>query len=203
MKYKYLNSDGDLPNDLDWDADVEVVPDGDNTNPDAHQNPKPGMGAGLYYDSPHFRELVEQGGNYVYHDRMDGLFLVGYAFSDCMVDDQDRVIVKGLLHPTTESIKGDYHTDESQVIASVVLRIKMKDQRTLEATGNTGKKTAKTVRKNQQARPNPLNCNFPIPQNFSGPTQVSASTTCKITRQARRHNGRQRFFDRPQPDFQG
>ena len=75
--------------------------------------------------------MVEQGGNYVYHDRIDGLFLVGYAFSDCMVDDQDRVITKGFLHPATETIKGDYHTDESQVIASAVLRIKMKDQRTL------------------------------------------------------------------------
>ena len=134
MKYKYLTPGGDIPQHMDWDADVEVVPDGDNTNPDADVKIRNlGWEQALYYDGPHFRELVEQGGNYVYHDRIDGLFLVGYAFSDCMVDDQDRVIVKGFLHPATETIKGDYHTDESQVIASAVLRIKMKDQRTLGA----------------------------------------------------------------------
>ena len=126
MLNRYLTEDEELPDGLDWEAQVEVI---------LHEDEDPQAQVklqNLSWESAlgqDFQDLVE-GLSCVYHELLDGYLNVGYIFSECRINEEDRIEIKGQLHPVNREHQGNYYTNESQVIASATLRVRMKDQRT-------------------------------------------------------------------------
>ena len=131
MPYKYLTEEEEFPDDLDWKAQVEVVTEPEEENPDAQvklQNLS--WESALYQDGEDFQDLVECDLSDVYHEMLDGHFPVGYRFSNCRMDEDGRVEIKGTLHPGMVTTGGDHQVDTSQVIVSAILKVKLEDPRT-------------------------------------------------------------------------
>ena len=53
----------------------------------------------LYNDCLDFSDVVEDVRSDIYHEKLDGHFLVGYVFSDPRIDESDQISVSALLHP--------------------------------------------------------------------------------------------------------
>ena len=133
MAYKYLTKDGNFYDQMIWEAEIQVIPD-EEEGPDHEtrvqikfQNLSWEMA--LYNGCSDFPDVVEDKRSDIYHERLDGHFLVGYALSGCRVDEKNRITVRGQMHPATQSIGSNYHTDESEILTSATLIIRMKDPR--------------------------------------------------------------------------
>ena len=55
----------------------------------------------LYQDDSDFQELIEQGWSNGYHERLNHYLLVTYAFSNCRLDPELGITIRGQLHPAT------------------------------------------------------------------------------------------------------
>ena len=136
MKYKYLNSDGNFPRDMDWDADIQVISHMEKENPNNQvqvNSQNLGWKDALYQDDSDFQELIEQGWSNGYHEKLNRYLLVNYAFSNCRVDPELGITIRGQLHPATREPGGDCYTDESQTLASATIVVQMKSSRTENA----------------------------------------------------------------------
>lgn len=108
----------ELDPELNWEADYQIrVPEGEQPAPDAE------WVNALLYDTDDVREFVENGG--LYHERTGHNSLVAYSFRFSITPD-DLVVAHGALHPAVER-RGDYHTDESEVLAEATVTIRLQD----------------------------------------------------------------------------
>ena len=131
MPYKYLTEDEEFPEGLDWEAQVEVILEPEEEHPETQvklQNLS--WESALYQDGQDFQDLVETGTSDLYHEMLDGHFPVGYLFSECRMDQDDRIEIKGELHPGIMTTQGENQVDTSQVIVSAILKVRIKDPRT-------------------------------------------------------------------------
>ena len=133
MAYKYLKKDGDFYDQMNWEAEIEVIPDDEEPDPATRVQVKfqnLSWEMALYNDCSNFQDVIENERSDIYHERLDGHFLVSYDFSSCRVDEKNRITVRGQMYPANQQIGSDHHTDESEILASAILVIRMKHPET-------------------------------------------------------------------------
>ena len=87
MVHQYLDEDGYLPDDLDWDAEISIVEDRDSSDETSQLVIRNLIWeTALYYNGPDFQDTIENGYSDVYHEKLDGVFLVGYRFNHPEID---------------------------------------------------------------------------------------------------------------------
>ena len=120
---------GLLPNDLDWEMEIEVVPKAQTGHVRID-----GIDweFALYHDGPDIQEMLTSPGS-VYHERLDQHLEVGYAFQ-FEIDQQDRIIAR-ITHDAT-------YTMYDVIIAQADLIISPRDPRTAAAIRNRIRNTA-------------------------------------------------------------
>ncbi len=67
----FLSPYGTIPDEIDWEADIEVIPDKEDPNAQMKVHDLSWEQA-LSYAGPDFRELVTDGFSDIYHERLDG-----------------------------------------------------------------------------------------------------------------------------------
>ena len=108
----------ELDPNLNWEADYQIrASEGEPAAPDME------WVNALLYDTDDVREFVENGG--LYHERTGHNSLVAYSFRFSISPD-DLVIAHGRLHPAIER-RGDYHTDESEILAQADIVVRQLD----------------------------------------------------------------------------
>lgn len=123
----YLTPDGHLPDNLDWDIEVQVK-EHDQTRQVLLHNLD--WEFALHYGGPDITEMLTSPGS-VYHERLDDHLEIGYTFH-FKVDDQGRIIAEGTVHPARITPDANY-THFDTVIHKADLVIIPKDPRTTEA----------------------------------------------------------------------
>lgn len=126
-----IKRDGELPDDLDWSADILVSPE----HPDepVRTHDEHWMDAITrcediretveYPDSPYFMEL--EGPN-------DHFLMVAFSFK-MKVSEDGEITAEGRCHPTSRAWGGEYETDIQSVIASRHLTVRPHSERTRAA----------------------------------------------------------------------
>ena len=129
MMNQYLTEEQEFPEDLDWDAHIEVIPHRPE-NPQAQvrlQN-LPWESA-LYQGGKDFQYVPERL-SCVYHHLMDGYLPVDYEFSNCRIDQEGWIEIRGELRTENRERRGNNSARKSRVIASATLKVRLKDSRT-------------------------------------------------------------------------
>ena len=112
-----------FPDHLDWSAQY-LIPTPDKANDLSAF--RPSWLTALLYDTNDVREFVTNGG--LYHQSVSDHFLIAYNFT-FEVDAAGDVVAHGVTHPATQ-VRDDYHTDESQILASTNITIRQQDPQT-------------------------------------------------------------------------
>ena len=127
-------------NDLSPDEDENIRPDDLELDFDLTINEHPAADAdvtisgvdwesALYYDHQSIAAMLDERG--FYHMRLSGSYLVAARF-EFSVDDQNRILAHGTLHPAEEH-RGDYYTHEHETLMKATVDIRPKSTETATA----------------------------------------------------------------------